>query len=197
MKDFRIDDIIRYLITGAWIFFLLNQNNTEYEYINYDKEFLVILISFSIGAVAYTVFRTFLYPLLQMALDLIISENTGRNYLKNKYRIKNWCTRNDLWILFQVRNIKKFYGNYSIWLSSFLTMYTLSISTFIAILFGDYDINEIFIYSAICVILFIGGALSNIKYEKRLFNNTVFISEPTLKEFVKDYLEKRISIRHD
>jgi hypothetical protein len=76
-------------------------------------------------------------------------------------------------------------------------MYTLSISTFIAILFGDYDINEIFIYSAICVILFIGGALSNIKYEKRLFNNTVFISEPTLKEFVKDYLEKRISIRHD
>ena len=103
MKDFRIDDIIRYLITGIWIFFLLNQKHILPEIIKFDKEFIVIIISFSIGAVAYSIFRTFLYPFLQMGLDLIISRNTGRNYIKKQFGIKEWGLRNDLGAAFGAR----------------------------------------------------------------------------------------------
>jgi len=99
MKDFRIDDIIRYLVTGIWIFFLLNQKHTLPEIIKFDKELIVIIISFSIGAVAYSVFRTFLYPFLQMGLDVITPGDTGRNYLKKQLGMMKWRTRNDLWVL--------------------------------------------------------------------------------------------------
>jgi hypothetical protein len=191
MKEFRIDDIIRYLITGIWIFFLLNQTHVLPKIITFDKELIVIIISFSLGAVAYSIFRTFLYPFLQMGLDLIISRNTGRNYIKKQFGIKEWKTRNDLWVLFHQKYPEKFPGHYTIWLSSFLTMYTLSISTLVAIIFSDYCMYQLLIYIGI-VIVFLGvGILSNINYESRCFNNTLMISDPTLKEFVQEYLKNK------
>lgn len=191
MKDFRIDDIIRYLITGIWIFFLLNQSCILPEIIKFDKELIVIIISFSLGAVAYSIFRTFLYPFLQMGLDLIIPENTGRNYLKKKFAIKGWRTRNDIWVIFQQIYPEKYPGHYAIWVSSFLTMYTLSISTLVAIIFIGWCMNQILVYIGIVIVLFIAGIISNINYEYRCFNNTLMISDPTLKEFVQEYLTNK------
>jgi hypothetical protein len=195
MKEFRIDDIIRYLITGIWIFFLLNQQNILPEIIKFDKEFTVIIISFSIGVVAYSIFRTFLYPFLQMCLDLFIPGNTGRNYIKKQFGIKEWRTRNDLWVLFHQKYQEKFPGHYTIWLSSFLTMYTLSISTLVAIIFtiifSDYCMYHLLIYIVIFIVLLFGGIISNINYEYRFFNNTLMISHPTFKEFVQEYLTNK------
>ncbi|MBM4348572.1 MAG: hypothetical protein FJ106_01590 [Deltaproteobacteria bacterium] len=191
MKDFRIDDIIRYLITGIWIFFLLDQNHVLPEIIKFDKELIVFIISFSIGAVAYSIFRTFLYPFLQMGLDRVISGDTGRNYIKKQFRIKEWRTRNDLWVLFQQKYPDKFPGHYTIWLSSFLTMYTLSISTLVAVILSDYCIYQLVIYIGIFIVLLGVGIFSNINYEYRCFNNTLMISNPTFKEFVQEYLTNK------
>jgi len=191
MKDFRIDDIIRYLITGIWIFFLLNQNRILPEIIKFDKELIVIIISFSMGAVAYSIFRTLLYPFLQRGLDLFISRNSGRNYIKKQFGIKEWKTRNDLWVLFQQKYPEEFPSHYTIWLSSFLTMYTLSISTLVAIIFSGYCMYQLLVYMGIVIVLFLAGIISNINYEARCFNNTLMISDPTFKEFVHEYLTNK------
>lgn len=191
MKDFRIDDIIRYLITGIWIFFLLNQSGFLPEIIKFDKELIVVIISFSIGAIAYSIFRTFLYPFLQRCLDLIISGNNGRNYIKKQFGIKEWTTRNDLWVLFQQKYPEKFPGHYAIWISSFLTMYTLSISTLVAIIFSGYCMYQLLVYIGIVIVFFLAGIISNKNYESRCFNNTLMISGPTLKEFVQEYLTNK------
>lgn len=191
MKDLRIDDIIRYLVTGIWIFFLLNQKHILPEIIKFDKELIVIIISFSIGAVAYSIFRTFLYPFLQMGLDLITPGDTERNYVKKQLGIKKWRTRNDLWVLFQQKYPEKFPGHYSIWLSSFLTMYTLSISTLVAIIFSGYCWYQLPVYVGIFIVLFVVGILSNINYEYGVFNNTLVISDPTFKKFVQEYLTNK------
>jgi len=191
MKDFRIDNIIRYLITGIWIFFLLNQKVVLPEIIKFDNGFIVIIISFSIGAVVYSIFRTLLYPLLQMGLDLIIPGNTGRKYIKKQFGIKEWRTRNDLCALFQQKYHEKFPGPYSIWLSSFLTMYTLAISALVAIIFSDYCMYQLIIYIVILVVFLGVGIFSNINYEYRVFNNTLMISDPTFKEFVQEYLTNK------
>lgn len=191
MKDLRVDDIIRYLVTGIWIFFLLNQNQTLPEIIRFDKELIVIIISFSIGAVAYSVFRTCLYPFLQMGLDLITPGDTGRSYVKKQFGIKKWRTRNDLWVLFQQKYPAKFPGHYTIWLSSFLTMYTLSISTLAAVIFSGFCRHQLPVYIGIFIALFAVGIFSNINYEYRVFNNTLMISDPSFREFVQEYLTNR------
>lgn len=190
MKDFRIEDIIRYLVTGIWIFFLLNQNHILPEIFKFDKdkEFIVIIISFSIGAVAYSIFRTLFYPIVQRGLDLIISPNTGRKYIKKQFKmIKKWKTRNDLWVLFHQKYPERFPGHYTIWLSSFLTIYTLSMSTLVAAIFSDYHMH----YIVIGIVLLGVGIVSNINYELRFFNNTLMISCPTFKEFVQEYLTNK------
>lgn len=192
MKEFKIEDTIRYLITGVWIFFLLNQHNILPKIINFDKEFLVIVISFAIGALAYSVFRTLINPWLQRVLDwIIISNNTGRNYIKKRFGIKCWDTRNDLWVLFHQTYSKKFPGNYTIWLSTFLTMYILSISTLITFACGYYHCHHEYIYLVIGVFLFVCSVFSNNNYEKRFFNNAIMISDPSFNEFIEEYLKTK------
>jgi len=196
MKDFTIDDMVRYLITGIWVFFIVNQQNILPNMMKFDKEFNVIVISFSIGVVAYFMSRTFLYPILQWVLDkCILSPHTGRNYLKQQFGIKDWGTRNDLWVLFHQTYSTKYPGHYTIWLSSFLTMYTLAISTpvtiILSLLLSTHCIHHVLIYIACFIVIFLAGIISNVNYENRMFNNTIMISDPTLKEFVQDYLAKK------
>jgi len=196
MKDFNIDDMLKYLITGIWIYFLLHQANILPEIIRFDKELNVIVLSFSIGIVMYFSSRTFLYPLLQRVLDkCFLPKDTGRNYIKEQFEIDEWGIRNDLHVLFHQKHSKKYAGPYPTWVSSFLTMYSLAISTPIAIvlipLLGAHGVHHILVYIAFSIVFLVVGGVSNCNYEKRVFRNTVIISDPTLKEFVQDYLDKK------
>lgn len=212
MKDFRIEDIIKYFISGIWIFLLLVQRNALPPIINCNQEFVVIITSLSIGVVVYFIFRTSGYPWLQIFLDWsfcliliakrtcrkkllkkrfgIISENNGRNYIKKRFGIKKWSTRNDLWVLFHHKHKGELLSDYSIWLSSFITMYILSISTFVDIIYCLYCGQHYLISPWICIIVFIAGLISHINYESRDFINTTMITNPTLAEFVEEYIEK-------
>ena len=53
---------------------------------------------------------------------------------------------------------------------------------------------QLCIYAGIVIVLFGVGIYSHINYKSRFFNNTIMITDPTLTEFVQEYLAKKAKL---
>jgi hypothetical protein len=191
MKDFNLNDLLKYVVTGGWIYFLLSREKVFGTFESKDSELLILFICFSLGAVTYYVFRTLLFPTYQrQVVDRILKKMSGRNYLREKHKIGSWATQNDLWVMFHVKHKGQLYGNYHGWLFSFLMLYTLGFTTLIfSISFYSFCEKELYIFLLICLILMLSATRSNLNYEKRLFNNVAIIDKETFDQFVEKFLK--------
>jgi hypothetical protein len=185
LKELNINEILKYLITGAWSYFVYYSILGEGNPLNKIEGLSGLLILFSFGALSYHVFRSTLFIVITIAGDLLFdnvrledAKQQKKNWLLTRiYMISHWALLNDKRrIEREVQGGKINDASYDTWLSSIIMMYLSGVYT-VSIAAHFYDINmkpvlfEKNIYYYIGMLLIISAFISQRLYEKRLLRH--------------------------
>jgi len=181
LKNLNINQILKYLITGSWSYFVYYSILGDSNPLNKTASLFGVLIMFSFGAISYYWFRSSLFLIISIAGDLIFenmrladAKKIKNNWLSARlYLICHWPSLNDnRQIDIETTAEEKFKQRYDLWLSSIIMMYLSGLYTILitAYFYGPCSkpLFERNIYYSSGLILIISAFISQRLYEKRL-----------------------------
>ena len=195
IKNFDIEDIFRFLVTGFWFYFIFSFVSEDKLPFNMGQDSIpfLILALLSIGTMLYFSFRTLVYPLLVRCLDLFFPN--ARSYIKKKYSIECWVYASDLWQVYQSNNLDDFKGNYKRWLPSIHMLCISSIITLVGSIYYSFHVDnpcpeKKFILWLLFIIFVVSSIVSQVLYELRLLSHLKTHDDTKLTELVERWKSK-------
>jgi len=190
MNQLKIDELIRYFLTGVYVVVLhkffpfcskitITSDNTQ-----------IFVATFLIGTSFYFLMKTLIVPficynILDFFKRLNKKENIRSSICEKLDMVDNYKNRrvaNDIFQKFRNDNQKLFENRLTTWSSSINMMYCFSISSLIYLVINLFEsnlkdsINIWWLLLPIFVFLFSAG-YSHINYEKRIYRFCLYASE--------------------
>ena len=186
VKEFNINETMKYLITGYWSFFVFYSIVGNMSHLTTKIGFESILVVFAFGALTYHAFRSTLFPIITAIGDFFFpnirfkkSKKRNKYFLDRFCMLINWIKLNDeLRIERWDEKFKPLNSNdYSLWLSSIIMQYLCGVFTLLITYYFYHDHgNKIATFGKHTYIitgwlLIISGFISQRFHERRLLKH--------------------------